>query len=228
MRKSLYVLIITIIIISCLGISISKEPSIIEKNSSPKEKKEEPIETINIEEYTNDIVGTLYIPDTEFKATITQTTDNIYYLNHDVDGNSKSKGNPFLDYRDSIDSSKVLRIYGHNSRTISTEFHILEEYYKEKYYKEHPYIYFDTNEGTKKYQVFSSYIEAQDWSYYNVNFNNETTYKKELIKYKNKSLYNTGVEVSEKDRILILQTCSYDKKYAKYKNKFLLIMAKEV
>ena len=182
MRKSLYVLIITIIIISCLGISISKEPSIIENNSSPKEKKEEPIETINIEEYTNDI-------------------DNIYYLNHDVDGNSKSKGNPFLDYRDSISNSKVLRIYGHNSRTINTEFHILEEYYKEKYYKDHPYIYFDTNEGTKKYQVFSSYIEAQDWSYYNVNFNNETTYKKELIKYKNKSLYNTGVEVSEKDRV---------------------------
>ena len=128
------------------------------------------IETINSEEYTNDIVGTLYIPDTEFKATITQTTDNIYYLNHDVDGNSKSKGNPFLDYRDSISNSKVLRIYGHNSRTINTEFHILEEYYKEKYYKDHPYIYFDTNEGTKKYQVFSSYIEAQDWSYYNVNF----------------------------------------------------------
>lgn len=226
MKKIIYALTILIFVLLISGISISDDaPKPVAEVT--KEEITEKVEATP-EEIDSDIVGTLYIPDTEFKATVTQTTDNTYYLNHDVDGNSKAKGNPFLDYRDSIKDSNVLRIYGHNSRTISTEFHILEGYYKEKYYKEHPYIYFDTNKETRKYQIFSSYIEAKDWSYYNVNFKLPETYKKELIKYKSKSLYNTGVEVTEKDRILILQTCSYDKKYAKYKNKYLLVMAKEV
>ncbi len=228
MKKFLKLLTIVIIVLFSFGISKSAEP-IIEKKEPVKEviKKEEVVEEPE-EESDSDIVGTIYIPDTEFKATITQTTDNVYYLNHGIDGKSLAKGNPFLDFRDSVTKTKTLRIYGHNSRTIHTEFHILEGYYKEKFYKQHPYIYFETNKKTMKFQIFASYIEAKDWSYYNANFNDVEVYKNELAKYKKKSIYDTGVEVTENDRILILQTCSYDKRYSKYKNKYLLIMAKEV
>ena len=224
MKRFIKLLIIVIIILFSFGISKTEEP----KKEEPKPIKEIVEEVVEEEELDSDIVGNIYIPDTEFKAVITQTADNTYYLNHDLEGKSVSKGNPFLDYRDSISSSNVLRIYGHNSRTIYTEFHILENYLKEKYYKEHPYIYFETKKETKKYQIFSTYTEVKDWSYYNANFKDIEIYKKELSKYKNKSLYDTGVEVNENDHILILQTCSYEKKYAKYKNKYILIMAKEV
>lgn len=228
MKKKLFmILILVIIILFSFGISKTKEPEKIVKEPVKEvviEKKEETLEI----DPNSDIVGTVYIPDTDFKAVITQTSDNTYYLNHDVEGRSVAKGNPFLDYRDSVSKSRILRIYGHNSRTISTEFHILEGYLKEKYYQEHPYIYFETKIGTKKYQIFSTYTEVKDWSYYNANFNSDEVYKNELAKYKSKSLYNTGVEVTEKDRILILQTCSYEKQYAKYKNKYILVMAKEV
>ena len=225
MKKRLLMILILILVV-LFGFGVSNE-EFTKKDSIPiQEKKEElPVEE---KDYSSDVVGTLYIPDTPFKATITQTVDNVYYLNHDVDGSSNTKGNPFLDYRDNLMQSKVLRIYGHNSRTINTEFRILEGYYKEKYYQEHPYIYFETAKDTKKYQVFSSYTEVKDWSYYNADFTNIDIYKQELTKYKSKSLYDTGVEVTDEDRILILQTCFYEKKYAKYKNKFLLIMAKEV
>ena len=225
-KKILMILILVLIILFSFGISKKDETEILKKEQKQEVKKEEI--TIEDEDYSSDIVGTIYIPDTKFESIITQTSDNIYYLNHDVDGRSVAKGNPFLDFRDSVTDSKVLRIYGHNSRTIYTEFHLLEEYFKEKYYKEHPYLYFQTKKETKKYQIFTFYTEYQDWSYYNVDFNNNEVYKKELAKYKRKSLYDTGVEVTENDRIIILQTCSYEKKYAKYKNKYLLLMAKEV
>ena len=226
MKKFLMILILVFIILFCFGISKPKKLKV--EEPIKEEKKEVLEELLPEEDPSSDIVGTIYVPNTDFKAVITQTSDNVYYLNHDVNGKSVAKGNPFLDYRDSLSSSRVLRIYGHNSRTISTEFHILEEYYKEKYYKEHPYIYFETNKETKKYLIFTIYTEFKDWSYYNSNFDDNEVYKSELAKYKSKSLYNTGVEVTDSDHILILQTCSYEKKYAKYKNKYLLVMAKEV
>ena len=61
----------------------------------------------------------------------------------------------------------------------------------------------------------------------NLNITDET-YNKDLLKYKNKSLYNTNVDINNDDNILILQTCSNHPNYQKYENKYLLIIAKKV
>ena len=45
---------------------------------------------------------------------------------------------------------------------------------------------------------------------------------------KNNSLYNTNVDVDASDELLILQTCSHNEDYAKYKDKYLLVVAKRV
>ena len=41
-------------------------------------------------------------------------------------------------------------------------------------------------------------------------------------------IYSVYVEVNKEDNILILQTCSTHKDYKNYKDKFLLVIAKEV
>ena len=45
---------------------------------------------------------------------------------------------------------------------------------------------------------------------------------------KDKSFYDTGVDINSTDEILILQTCSHHKDYKKYKKKYLLIVAKKI
>ncbi len=45
---------------------------------------------------------------------------------------------------------------------------------------------------------------------------------------KNKSVYATYVDVDASDDILILQTCSHKEEYSKYKDRYLLVVAKRI
>ena len=175
-----------------------------------------------------EIVGLLEIPNTEYKTLITQSSDNKKYLNHDEYGNKNRIGNPFLDYRVNIDSSKKILIYGHNSRYVDMPFKILENYYDLDYFKNHKYITLKTNSGTYKYEIFSVFVETSDWDYMKIKFKNEDEWIDHLNKLKSKSIYDTEVDVSENDNILILQTCSTKKEYRKFKKKFLLIVCRRV
>ena len=59
-------------------------------------------------------------------------------------------------------------------------------------------------------------------------FNSEEEYLNHLKKLKSKSMYDTGVEVTKDDEILILQTCSTHKDYSNYQRKYLLIILRRV
>ena len=181
------------------------------------------------EEFDNkDIIGTLAIPGTGYETLVMQSKDNTYYLRKDANKKYSRGGTPFLDYRVEIGKSKKLLIYGHNSKYVDMPFKILENYYDEEYYKNHKYITLTTTNGTYKYEIFSIYVEPSNWSYLNVDFKNEKEYANHIKMLKDKSLIDTGVEVSSNDEILILQTCSTKKEYQKYKKKFLLIVSRKV
>ncbi len=137
-------------------------------------------------------------------------------------------GSIYLDYRVDIDSSKKLLIYGHNSSNIDMPFKILEEFYDKDYYDKHKYIEITTSMTKKKYEIFSVYVETSDFSYMNINFASDEAYFNHLQKLKSKSMYETGVEVSSDDEILILQTCSEHPDYRNYAKKYLLIILRRV
>ncbi len=180
-------------------------------------------------EYANDdIVGILEIENTDYIVPVLQSEDNSYYLNHDAYGNSNYMGSIYLDYRVDIDSSKKLLIYGHNSSNIDMPFKILEEFYDKSYYDSHRYMTLTTSNMKKRYEIFSVYVEPTDYSYMNINFENEDEYLNHLKKLKGRSMYDTGVEVSSDDDILILQTCSTHKDYRNYAKKYLLIILRRV
>lgn len=181
------------------------------------------------EEYNNnDIKGILKIENTDYIVPVLQENDNDYYLNHDAYGNSNYMGSIYLDYRVDIDSSKKLLIYGHNSSKIDMPFKILEEFYDKDYYDNHKYVDLTTSTTKKRYEIFSVYVEPTDYSYMNINFNSEEEYLNHLKKLKSKSMYDTGVEVTKDDEILILQTCSTHKDYHNYQKKYLLIILRRV
>ena len=183
-----------------------------------------------ITEYNNDdIKGILTIENTSFNEIVVQADDNDYYLKHTISHESNWRGQTFLDYRVDINDSKKLLIYGHSATNHDIPFNVFENYYSEDYYKEHKYMYLQTDESKKIYEIFSVYVEVEDWSYYSrVNYIDEDDYYGHITSFKNNSWYDTGVNLTKDDEILIIQTCSNHPDYAKYDNKFLLVMGKRI
>lgn len=185
------------------------------------------INKIRNEYQNNDIIGILSIDNTDYKVPILQGEDNSYYLNHTPDGKENFMGSIYLDYRVNIDSSRKLLIYGHNSSRIDMPFKILEEFYDIDYFNNHKMVSIITSNTEKKYEIFSVYVEPSDYSYMNLKLSDEE-YSNQIKMFKNKSLYDTGVEVTGNDEVLILQTCSTHKDYSNYEKKYLLIILRRV
>ena len=194
-----------------------------------KDEQDFPDVCTYVSKYKNDdIKGVLYIPGTDILEPIVQASDNDYYLNRDLYKNKDTRGSVFLDYRVKINSGRKNLIYSHNSSIHDVPFKELENYYEKDYFKEHKYIYLKDSENTYKYMIFSVYVETSDWTYTKIKFKSDEEWLKHLKYLKKNSWYDTGVEVDEKDQILILQTCSHHEKYKKYDNKYLLVIAKRI
>lgn len=170
----------------------------------------------------NDIVLLLEIPGV-LSVPVVQSSDNSFYLTHDLYKRNKSSGSVFLDYRNVSFSDRKLIVYGHNSVKTTLPFTNLLEYESYDFYKEHPSINIYTTEGVKKYNIFSSYVETDDFDYVNLNTFNGLSYYDHLLKLKNKSKYDTGTEIKENSKIIILQTCTFSDEYNSY-TKYQLVM----
>ena len=169
----------------------------------------------------------MQIDNTDFKVPILQTNNNDYYLNHLPNKKKNKMGSVFLDYRVNIDKSNKLLIYGHNSSKYNMPFKILENYYNKDYLNKHKTILLKTKNKIKKYELFSIYVETNDFSYMDIKYNKKD-YLKHLKDLQNKSIYKINTNIDENTNILILQTCSTHKNYKKYKKKYLLLSFREI
>ncbi len=173
------------------------------------------VDKLKKEYNNNDIVGVLEIPGL-FKEVILQTSNNDYYLNHDIYRNENIYGATFLDYRNNLLNDKKILIYGHSDMYIILSFNKLTNYNNQEFYENNKYIYLYTNDKKYKYEIFSSYIETNDFDYVNLKEFNGLTYKEHLIKLKNKSNIKSNLTLEEDSRVLILQTCSNGNPNHKY------------
>ena len=97
-------------------------------------------------------------------------------------------------------------------------FNILEKFYDKSFYDNNKKIELVTDTTKKVYEVFSVYVETIDFSYMNLDFDNDDEYLTHINKLKNRSIYDEEIELTSNDEILILQTCSSLKKYRNYDN----------
>lgn len=195
------------------------------------------LEIINYEDVVNDlkqnynnddVVGRIRIGGSTLNEPIVQGNDNSYYLSHNNYKNYNIGGAVFVDSRVNIDNSRKILIYGHNSPRGNLPFSVLEQFYDEKYYKDHSIIEITTSSGVRKFQIFGIFVETSNWSYMNINFENDDEFLEHINSLREKAWYDTDIAVSKSDKVLILQTCSYHNNYRKYNKKYLLVMAKEV
>lgn len=166
------------------------------------------VPSVDLEEYrtkynNNDIKGRLLIPDL-FDVIVTQTSDNAYYLNHNIEKKKDPKGCEFLDYR-TTDESKQINIYGHNSRLYDLTFKNLEKYKDETFYNENTYIIYQNDKIMNLYQIFSFKTVSDNEHMF---INRE---KDELLNHinilKSDAIHSTNLQFDYDSELLILQTC---------------------
>ena len=118
-------------------------------------------------------------------------------------------------------------IYSHSDPEGTLPFVKLNNYNNEEFFKNNKYIYLTDSKSKRKYEVFSSYIETDDFDYVNLKKFNGLTYGEHLNKLKNKSYVKSDIELDDESKVLILQTCSFNSDINS-NDKYQLVIAKEI
>ena len=180
---------------------------------------ENPIQFYQNKYQNDDIVGLISISNLFEDEIIVQTSDNAYYLEHDLSGNYFSGGSLFVDYRIDLENTNKIIIYGHSSSRIDIPFSRLQKYLEESYFAENNVINLTTKEGTYSYKIFSVMLLDNDYFYTRLSFDDKT-WLEHLKEYQDQSLYKINYTFSNDSDLLVLQTCSQE-----YEGKYVVIAA---
>lgn len=113
------------------------------------------------QEYNEDVVGLIRVPDTVLNHPMMQTiTDEDYYLYKDLDKKHNSHGVPFLSADSLVEGQGgLLIVYGHNIyKRTKDVFADLAGYEDLEFYKSHPIIETVTKSGVRRWLVFAYFI----------------------------------------------------------------------
>jgi len=168
-------------------------------------------------EYGNDdIIGRLLIEDTTIDYPVTRYKDNEFYLTRDIYKETSAAGWIYMDYENhvyTLDRNTI--IYGHNMKK-DMMFHDLRLYRDEKFFSGHRYIIFDTLYEETVWEIFSFMKAPVELNYLQVS-PSDTEFGLLLYNIKALSMYDTGVPVTNQDKILNLSTCSVNPDEAMYR-----------
>lgn len=165
-----------------------------------------------LKEINPDVIGWIEIPDTNIDYPVMQGDDNQYYMDHTIYGTDNVAGSIFMEVQNQDDFSDLVTfLYGHRMRDGSM-FGNLKFYESEEYWKSHPEIYVSTCREELIYDIFSVHRAALGDATYTLFFEAGEGYEKYLQDEKEKSWYDTGIEVGRDDQILVLVTCTADQK----------------
>lgn len=166
-----------------------------------------------------DFVGWLTVEGKNISLPIVQGDDNNYYLYRDFEGVDTDYGNPFLDYRNTIERpyDQNTIIYGHYMRD-GMIFSSLKEYLNISGFEESPIIEFDTLFEDTKWKVYAVYLTNADpasdngysFDYLYTTFPSERSFESFIEAVDERKLYTTGVDINSSDKIITLSTCSYN------------------
>lgn len=162
-----------------------------------------------------DVIGWLSIEGLVDEAVVQR--DNSYYLKRDYLGYHNVNGAIFLEESCDLTERRpyTLMLYGHNMKT-GAMFGGLRKYESVTYYKQNPFITFDTAYEQGRYVIFaSSLVKLTPGSRRYVDFsklNSSIISCREdaIQKLKDYSSLSTGVDVQPQDQLLLLVTCVDD------------------
>ena len=163
-----------------------------------------------------DVIGWIYNEGTVIDYPVVQGSDNEYYLHHLITGKYNSSGTPFLDVNMKKDfSEKNNIIYAHHMKNGSM-FSSISKYKDINFYNEHKNMYLMTPDNNFRLEVFSAYITPADSDTYMRGFGEDEEFTNYIKKITDLSLIKTDVNVTNKDNIISLSTCSYEYENARF------------
>lgn len=98
-------------------------------------------------------------------------------------------------------------VYGHNMKNLSM-FGRLKKYKEESFYKGKEFFWIYTPEANYRYQIFSIHEVKVDTGNFRVFKEKGESFTEYVKDAKEKSMYDTGVEVTGNERIISLSTCT--------------------
>lgn len=196
---------------------IVEQPSIPEGQQATPETQQEKYQKLY--ERNPDFIGWISIPDTPISYPVVQTVDNDRYLYTNFDGNNHKLGTVFADTNATFSleyTSDNPIIYGHSAAD-GSYFAALLKYKDLDYYKEHPYIQFDTLYDQNEWVIIGALaIDALDnsknafWYHEYIDFTDETMYNEFITEVTQRSYITTNVDTVYGDKFITLSTCGYD------------------
>ena len=166
-------------------------------------------------EINSDIVGWIYVEDTEINYPITESTDNVYYAYHMWNKVYDGFGCIFMDFRNSRDFSDPNSvIYGHHMQN-GTMFHNLHGYKEQEFYENHKTAYLLTPEKNYRFVIFAAYVANPNSDAWKIDFSREE-FEPWYRKAVENSCIETGIVPTPEDRIVTLSTCSYEYEGARF------------
>ncbi len=165
-----------------------------------------------------DLVGWVRIPNSIIDVQVVQSEQNGEYLKKDFYGNYSRYGCPYMDYRNDpkyLDDNTV--IYGHHMSD-GLVFADLTKYKTIDGFKESPIIQFDTLYRSYTFKVYAVLItnsRAEDdndyiFNYTVTDFASDEAFSSYIAAVDERKLYTTGVDIQPGDKLLTLQTCTYE------------------
>lgn len=223
-------------------------------DDEPQEASEEHIKTLpqaemlydmkQLYEQNSDLIGWLYVEDTNIDYPVMQTPeDENYYLERDFQKNYNSNGSLIMDtdsvvgsgtaanaYADGTKPGTNLIIHGHNMKN-GNMFGSLDKYRDINYEKKHNIIKFSSLYEHREYEVVSVflsqvYLKTQTDVFKFYQFFQADT-EKEFSNFYNNikelALYDTGVSAEFGDEFITLSVCTYH-----VENGRLVVVAKRI
>lgn len=123
-----------------------------------------------LKKINDDIVGWIYIPDTEVDYPIVKGETNDTYLRTTFEGKKSSAGAIFMECKNASDfSDKNTILYGHNMRNGSM-FHCLNKFSNREFFENHQIIQIYTPMWSRTYKVISVHTDISTGISYRVSF----------------------------------------------------------
>lgn len=169
-----------------------------------------------LKEINNEYVFWVSVENTNIDYPVVQTEDNDFYLKKDFNKNKSSAGTIFMDTLNNFMTDRNVVLYGHNMNN-KTMFNNINKFKDKEFFQQNNKIIIKNTGNGKEYiyEVFSVYHSDNNFDYNTVIFNENYTFEQYIEDIKKKSIYKKNIDISAKDKIITLSTCSYEFRGAK-------------
>ena len=163
----------------------------------------------NLRKINSQTVAWITVPGADISYPVVQAADDEYYLKHNFRGEEDLFGCIFLEHdikKNFTESHSIL--YGHNIEG-NMMFANLNRYEQPEFLKKCPEIEIITPKRKFLYKIFSVEQASSQSPAFEYGYKlSSPAYRRQLSILKNNSMYDTGVEPDERERMVTLITCN--------------------